>query len=95
MKKILLMKIILLIRKLLRQETQDSAFSEETPRTKVRGTISRHDHISVVVVVGGVVVVVLDATFLLPFCLYSSLRDNAPWETAPVHFLAVTRQLNR
>ena len=90
MKKILLMKIILLIRKLLRQETQDSAFSEETPRTKVRGSLSRHEHIFVVVVV-----VVLDATFLLPFCLYSSLRDNAPWETAPVHFLAVTRQLNR
>jgi len=28
-------------RKLLRQETQDSAFSEETPRPKVRGTLSR------------------------------------------------------
>jgi len=30
-------------RKLLRQETQDSAFSEETPRSKVRGTISRQE----------------------------------------------------
>jgi len=30
-------------RKLLRQETQDSAFSEETPRTKVRGTLSRQE----------------------------------------------------
>ena len=38
-------------RKLLRQETQDSAFSEETPRPKVRGTLSRHDHLVVLVVV--------------------------------------------
>jgi len=30
-------------RKLLRQETQDSAFSEETPRTKVRGNLSRQE----------------------------------------------------
>ena len=37
-------------RKLLRQETQDSAFSEETPRPKVRGTLSRHDHLFVLVV---------------------------------------------
>ena len=55
-------------RKLLRQETQDSAFSEETPRSKVRGTLSRHDNIlfivfgifaHVVVVVAVIVVVVI------------------------------------
>ena len=33
------------VRKLLRQETQDSAFSEETPRSKVRGNLSRHEHL--------------------------------------------------
>ena len=57
-------------RKLLRQETQDSAFSEGTARSKVRGTLSRHDnilficfgifaHVVVVIVVVIVVVVIV------------------------------------
>ena len=83
-------------RKLLRQETQDSAFSEETPRSKVRGALSRHDNILLivfglfahVVVVFVVVIVVVSlslSSVLLIMIMLLSRQETSESEEPPIH----------